>query len=108
MRTLLKLALHAADERAYRTALELLATLGFDAVDDADPVEGVNPVLHAHAPGSACLFRAAAVGEVPGDPAEICRRVFEVLQGARLRPVAVMGRQLERYTRLRVLSPSRP
>jgi hypothetical protein len=90
MSTLLKFALQPGEEHAYLAAFRILASIGFDAV------EGVDPAPHPHAHGAGCAFRGAAVGEVPGDPEEICRSVFEALQAARLRPVAVMGRRVER------------
>jgi hypothetical protein len=91
MYTFVRFALHGAGEQAYRHAFDILPSLWLDAVP------GVDPAPHVHAGGACCCSTsAAAVGRVPGEPEEIVRSVFVALSEARLRPVTVIGRRVDR------------
>jgi hypothetical protein len=86
MGTLLRFALHGAGSHAYRAAYDVLAPLGFEAVDGA---------WFGGALCAGCPLPAAVVARVAGDPAALSRAAFVALAEAKLHPVAVTGRVLD-------------
>jgi hypothetical protein len=87
MWTIIRFALHGEDARAYRVAFELLREAGFT------PHRTPAAERRGHAAGEA--LPAAVVSDLFQDPAVVSRAVFEALQEAHLRPVAVTGCHVE-------------